>query len=84
MKYGTGKYLKDKLQIDIKHDSEFASSNSVFVAVTTDMKKKGFASVDHKPAISPEHLSKLYVPSNIALNTNTPNELNKTWFDVMS
>ena len=42
------------LKIDIKNDSEFASSNTVYAAVITDMTKKGFAAVEHEPAICPE------------------------------
>ena len=54
LKYRLGKFLKDTRKIDIKNDSEFASSNTVYAAVITDMKKKGFAAVEHKPAICPE------------------------------
>jgi hypothetical protein len=84
LKYGLGKFLKDTRKIDFKDDSEFASSNTVYAAVITDMKKKGFAAVEHKPAICPEDLVKLYDVTNVALNPNTPTGLlSKTWFDVM-
>ena len=57
----------------------------MYSAVVTDLKKKGLASVDHKPTICPEDLFKIYQPSNFALNSNTPScLLNKTWFDVMT
>ena len=83
--YGISKYLKDTLEIDIKNDSEFSTSNTVYSAVLTDLKKKGLGSVDHKPAICPEDLFKIYDPSNVALNPNTlTGLLNKTWFDVMT
>ena len=53
-------------------------------ATITDMKKKGFAAVEHKPVICQEDLVKLYDVTNVALNPNTPTGLlNKTWFDVM-
>ena len=85
LKYGISKYLKDTLEIDIKNDSEFSTSNTVYSAVVTDLKKKGLGSVDHKPAICPEDLFKIYDPSNVALNPNTlTGLLNKTWFDVMT
>ena len=72
------------LKIDIKNDSEFASSNTVYAAVITDMKKKGFGAVEHKPAICPEDLVKLYDVTNVALSPNTHTcLLSKTWFDVM-
>ena len=61
LKYGLGKFLKDTRKIDNKNDSEFASSSTVYVAVITDMKKKGFAAVEHKPAICPEDLAKLWL-----------------------
>ncbi|XP_048757928.2 uncharacterized protein LOC125668156 [Ostrea edulis] len=48
------------------------------------MKKKGFGSVDHKPAISSEDLKQLYEPNNTVFNTETPCGLqNKVWFDLM-
>ena len=75
LKYGISKYLKDTLEINIKNDSEFSTSNTVYSAVVTDLKKKGLRSVDHKPAICPEDLFKIYDPSNVALNPNTPTGL---------
>ena len=48
------------------------------------MKKKGFAAAEHKPAICPEDLVKLYDVANVALSPNPPTGLlSKTWFDVM-
>ena len=61
LKYGLRKFLKDTRKIDIKNDSEFASSSTVYAAVITDMKKKGFAAVEHKPVICPEDLVKLWL-----------------------
>ena len=55
--------------------TEFASSNTVYVAVITDMKQKGFAAVEHKPAICPEDLVKLYDVTNVALSPNTSSSL---------
>ena len=72
-------------EIDIKNYSEFSTSNTVYSAVVTDLKKKGLGSVDQKPAICPEDLFKMYDPSNVALDPNTPTGLlNKIWFDVMT
>ena len=75
LKYGLGKFLKDTRKIDFKDDSEFASSNTVYAAVITDMKHKGFAAVEHKPAICPEDFVKLYDVTNVALIPNTPTGL---------
>jgi hypothetical protein len=45
--------IKKKIaQIDINIDPVFASSKGVFSAVLTDMKKKGFGAVKHKPAFT--------------------------------
>ena len=41
LKYGISKYLKDTLEIDIKNDPEFSTSNTVYSAVVTDLKKEG-------------------------------------------
>lgn len=83
IKYGLSKYLKDNCKIDI-HGSEFHESKVVFKAAITDIKKKGFGSVDHKPAISTEDLNKLFNSETIVFNVNTPCGLqSKVWFDLM-
>lgn len=84
LKYGLSKYLKDELEIDVQNDSDFTTSNNVYQAVLTDLKKKGLGSVEHKPNICQEDLQKLYDPSNVATNPDTPSGLlHKVWFDVM-
>ena len=50
LKYGLVKHLKETAQIDINIYPVFASLKGVS-AVLTDMKKKGFGAVKHKPAI---------------------------------
>jgi hypothetical protein len=50
-RYGISKYLKENCGIDITSDIEFSSCKDVFRAVVVDLKKKGFASTDHKPPI---------------------------------
>ena len=85
LKYGLAKHLKETAQIDINIDPAFASSKGVFSAVLTDMKKKGFGAVKHKPAICQENIIKLYDVSGVAFNSCTPQGLlNKCWFDVMT
>ena len=77
--------FKGKCDIDTKKDPEFSSSAAVFSAVVTDLKKKGLGDTKHKPVICREDLVKLYSPSHIALNPDTPSGLlNKVWFDVMT
>ena len=51
IRYGISKYLKENCSIDISNDVEFTSSKDVFRAVLVDLKKKGYAGTDHKPAI---------------------------------
>jgi hypothetical protein len=51
LKYRLAKHLKETAQIDINIDPVFASSKVGFAAVLTDMNKKGFGAVKHKPAI---------------------------------
>lgn len=82
IKYGLSKYLKGTCKIDIQ-GPEFNDSNEVYKAALTDMKKKGFGFVDHKPAISSEDLKKLYNSESIVFNVDTPWGLqNKVWFDI--
>ena len=84
MKYGITKYLKEQCKIDFQTDIEFSSSRDVYKAVVTDLKKKGFGSVEHKPPISDEDLQKLYNPENVVFNINSPCGLQKkVWFDLM-
>jgi hypothetical protein len=47
-------FINSETQIDINIDPVCASSKGVFSAVLTDMKKKGFGVVKHKPAICQE------------------------------
>jgi len=85
MKNGIAKYLKEKCDIDTKKDPAFSSSAAVFSAVVTDLKKKGLGGTEHKPVICREDLVKLYSPSNIALNPDSPSGLlHKVWFDAMT
>jgi hypothetical protein len=84
VRYGLTKYLKEICNIDIISDPEFSGSKKVFKAKVTDMKKKGFGSISHKPPITPEDLRKLYDPNSVVFNRNTPCGLQmKVWFDVM-
>ncbi|XP_076080239.1 uncharacterized protein LOC143051094 [Mytilus galloprovincialis] len=83
-RYGLTKYLKEHCSIDITKDAQFAGSKDVFKAVVVNLKKKGYASTEHKPPISKEDLQKLYNTNSIAINTTTPYGLQKkVWFDIM-
>ncbi|CAC5399621.1 KCTD1_15 [Mytilus coruscus] len=84
VRYGISKYLKEHCSVDISNDVQFAGSKDVFKAVVVDLKKKRYASTDHKPPISKEDLQKLYNTNSIAINTTTPFGLQKkVWFDIM-
>ncbi|XP_061169503.1 uncharacterized protein LOC133178844 [Saccostrea echinata] len=83
IKYGLSKYLKETCKIDI-NDPEFSDCKKVFKAKVTDMKKKGYGSIVHKPPITQEDLRKLYNSDSVVFNINTPCGLQmKVWFDVM-
>jgi hypothetical protein len=71
-RYGISKYLKENCGIDITSDIEFSSCKDVFRAVVVDLKKKGFASTDHKPPIAQEDLVKIYSVDSIVMNVRTP------------
>ena len=71
-RYGISIYLKENCGIDIASDIEFSSCKDVFRAVVVDLKKKGFASTDHKPPIAQEDLVKIYSVDSIVMNVRTP------------
>ena len=83
-RYGISKYLKENCGICITSDIEFSSCKDVFRAVVVDLKKKGFASTDHKLLITQEDLVKSYSVDSIVMNVRTPCGLqSKVWFDLM-
>jgi hypothetical protein len=85
MKNGIAKYLKENVILTLRRTPNFLHLQLFFSAVVTDLKKKGLGDTDHKPLICREDLVKLYSPSHIALNLDTPSGLlNKVWFDVMT
>ncbi len=48
------------------------------------MKKKGFGTTDHTPAISPEDMKQLYAPGHPVFATTVPVGLQrKVWFELM-
>ena len=54
------------------------------VDLADDLKKRGFGSVAHKPAITPEDLAKLFEPDQHTFDTNNPTGLqNRVWFNIM-
>ena len=85
MKYGLSKHFKSKCDIDIQTDVVFESSK-VFKAVVTDLKRKWFGGVDHKPPIAIQDLKKLYdinQPFKV-FDIETPVGLQrKVFFDIM-
>ena len=83
LKYGLAKYLKQEKGVDINDHPDFKSSHEVFLAVLSDLKKRGLGVIDHFPAIPLEDLYRLYT-NGLALNVTTPIGLqNKVWFEVM-
>ncbi|CAC5400379.1 KCTD1_15 [Mytilus coruscus] len=84
VKYGLKRYLNEKRNIDINKDNEFTKSNLIFQAVKVDLKRKGYAKVDHYPGISEEDLQKLYSGDTPVFDVNTPYGLQfKVWFEYI-
>jgi hypothetical protein len=69
IKYGLKRYIKEKRGWDIILDTEFSSSNEVFKAVTTDLKRRGLGKVEHHPPISDNDLR--------------TDDINKLFFKIM-
>ncbi|XP_021344890.1 uncharacterized protein LOC110444861 [Mizuhopecten yessoensis] len=83
LKYGLSRHLKNKCKIDVITDAHFRTSQEVYKAVVSDLKKKGFGCTRHIKSITEEDLKKLYNNKTI-FNVNTPYGLQKkVWFELM-
>ena len=85
VRYGLSKFLKQKCDLfDLNNDDVFSSYGEVYKAVLSDMKRKGFGSVQHYPPIEQEDLKKLYERSHHTFDSDTPVGLqNKVFFEIM-
>ncbi|XP_076842064.1 uncharacterized protein LOC143486104 isoform X4 [Brachyhypopomus gauderio] len=84
LRAGLNRYINEPplcLSWYIMKDSEFATSNNVFVGVLKKLRREGQDKSIHYPAISDEDFVK--IKNSEALSPNTPAGLvNKVWFDV--
>ena len=83
IRFALCRYIKaSRPELDIVNGSSFDKANRVFKAKIVDLKKKGKAKVEHKPAIAVQDLRKLYFSE--AFNTSMPTGLqNKVFFEIM-
>ena len=80
IRYGLARYLMTEKKVNIVEDVAFGSSNKVFSAVLTQLKRNGLAKVNHHPEITKDDLQKLY----LSFDLNTPKGLQqKCMFDIM-
>lgn len=71
--------MKEK-KLNIVEDPQFGECNQVFSASLIELKKKGFAKVNHHPELTKDDLEKLYS----SFNLTTPRALQqKCLFDIM-
>ena len=60
MRFGLSRHINNALDIDIMEDLRFKNSNTIFKAVSKDLKRQGLGSVDHYPPIEVVDLQKSY------------------------
>ena len=53
MRFGLSRHINNALDIDSMKDLRFKNSNTIFKAVSKDLKRQGLGSVDHYPPIRP-------------------------------
>ena len=60
MRFGLSRHINNALDIDIMKDLRFKNSNTIFKAVSKDLKRQGLGSVDHYPPVEVVDLQKAY------------------------
>ena len=60
MRFGLSRHINNALDIDILKDLRFKNSNTIFKAVSKDLKRQSLGSVDHYPPIEVVDLQKAY------------------------
>ena len=58
MRFWFSRHINNVLDIDIMKDLRFKNSNTIFKAVSKDLKQQGLGSVDHYPPIEVVDLQK--------------------------
>ena len=80
IRYGLARYFMTEKKVNIVEDVAFGSSNKVFSALLTQLKRNGLSKVNHHPEITKDDLQKLY----LSFDLNTPKGLQqKCMFDIM-
>jgi len=80
IRYGLGRHLKKEKKFNIVEDPHFGECNQVFSASLVELKKNGYAKVNHHPEITKDDLVKLYS----SFDLTTPRGLQqKCLFDIM-
>ena len=80
IRYGLARHFMKEKKLNIVEDPHFAECNRVFSASLVELKKKGFAKVNHHPEITTDDLEKLYS----SFDLTTPRGLQqKCLFDIM-
>ena len=82
MHFGLQRYFILKRGFNIAADDAFKQSNQVFEAVVVQLKRQGFAKVDHHESIKKEDLAKTYS----SYDQSSPNPkalLYFVWFNIM-
>ena len=79
IRFGLQRYFNRKRGFNIIADSAFEQSNQVFEAVVVQLKRQGFAKVDHHEPIKKEDLAKIY--SSYDQSSPSPKSLQQfVWF----
>ena len=79
-RHGLARYFKTTHKIDIIDDPAFHEANTTFKASMIELKKKGFAKVEHFPEINADDILTIYGSFDI----NHPRGLlNKVLFDII-
>jgi hypothetical protein len=78
LRFGLNRHFKSTLGFDVINDAEFSEANKFFAAKCVDLKRRGLAKVEHKPAMCEEDLKKLY--ESQVFNLNNPETLQNKFF----
>ena len=82
IRFGLQRYFNRKRGFNIIADGAFEQSNQVFEAVVVQLKRQGFAKVDHHEPIKKEDLAKIY--SSYDQSSPSPKSLQQfVWFNIM-
>ena len=82
IRFGLKRHFLLKREFDTLSDGEFSKSNQIFEAAIVELKRQGFAKVDHHSPISKEDLEK--IQSSYNPSSPDPKSLQQVvWFNCM-